>query len=131
MSEPATLRYVILRHEMPAGAERASHWDLMLERAGVLRTWALEAEPGEHRTIPALALPDHRLDYLTYEGPVSGGRGDVRRYDEGHYAIEQEGAGRLVVRLEGRRLQGQATLTADAPLDQRWTFSFVADSRSA
>jgi len=28
-------------------------------------------------------LPDHRRDYLDYEGPISGGRGVVRRVETG------------------------------------------------
>ena len=73
-------RFVILRHDMPASAPRATHWDFMVESGeGVLRTWALEREPAAKVDIPALALADHRLAYLEYEGPVSGDQGHVTR----------------------------------------------------
>ena len=37
----------------------------------------------------AEALGDHRLDYLDYEGPVSGDRGLVSRWDRAVTAVEQ------------------------------------------
>ncbi|MFO1094461.1 MAG: DNA polymerase ligase N-terminal domain-containing protein [Planctomycetaceae bacterium] len=74
-------RYVILTHDHPF-----PHWDLMLESGGVLRTWRLLNEPATGRRVPAERLADHRLKYLDYEGPVSGGRGIVARWDYGTYA---------------------------------------------
>ncbi|MCS7047501.1 MAG: hypothetical protein NZO58_14185, partial [Gemmataceae bacterium] len=73
-------RYVILEHDHPA-----LHWDFMLERGDVLRTWRLPAPPSIGK-IAAQALADHRRAYLDYEGPVSGNRGTVRRWDAGTYA---------------------------------------------
>ena len=79
-------RYVILQHEMPAGHEdRPLHWDLMFEWHDSLRTWALACEPRAGVEIAARRLSDHRLAYLDYEGPVSGDRGSVRRWDAGTY----------------------------------------------
>jgi hypothetical protein len=34
-----------------------------------------------------LRLPDHRAFYLDYEGPVSGGRGEVLRVWAGYYEV--------------------------------------------
>jgi hypothetical protein len=73
-------RYVILTHDHPF-----PHWDFMLEAEGVLRTWRLLAEPAARQSVPAERLADHRLAYLDYEGPVSGGRGSVARWDHGTY----------------------------------------------
>jgi len=97
-------RFVILEHDHPH-----LHWDLMLEQEGVLRTWRLAAPPGQPQTA-AEPLVDHRLDYLGYEGPVSGNRGTVRRWDEGSYDVEEERPGWLLLWFEGRRLQGRAVL---------------------
>jgi hypothetical protein len=36
-------------------------------------------------TVDAQRIADHRLAYLEYEGPISGGRGTVRRLDGGSY----------------------------------------------
>ena len=88
-------RFVLLRHETPPGHPRPSHWDLMLEHAGVLLTWELQTLPGlwaealgedssdAEDTVEARRLSDHRLAYLEIEGPVSGGRGTVQRCDRG------------------------------------------------
>jgi hypothetical protein len=109
-------RFVILHHEMPATSERSTHWDLMLERDGVLATWALEREPVAGITIEAQRLADHRLHYLDYEGPVSGGRGAVVRVDRGSYAKLVETDVELAVRIEGEKLAGTVRIV---PLDER------------
>lgn len=77
-------RFVILTHDHPF-----LHWDLLLEQEGVgaLRAWRLLAEPLSAPTIDAEPLADHRALYLDYEGPVSGGRGHVVRWDTGDYEI--------------------------------------------
>jgi len=119
-------RYVILRHEPPADSARATHWDLMLETDGELRTWALAVEPRPHEAIEALALAPHRLAYLDYEGPVSGDRGAVVRWDAGEFSQIEVSDRSWVADLAGRRLRGRATMTHDPAEDvQRWTFWFV------
>ena len=109
------LRYVILKHEMPPDAKRATHWDLMLEAGDVLRTWALPSEPTATLECRAEQLADHRTDYLEYEGPVSGGRGAVARWDAGTYRVEQESEGLLQIVLDGRRLRGTLTVEREEP----------------
>jgi hypothetical protein len=93
-------RYVILRHDFPG-----IHFDLMLEAGPVLRTWRLDEPPAAGRPAAAEQSFDHRLLYLDYEGPVSGGRGSVARWDAGTYAGDL-GPDAAVVRLEGGRLRG-------------------------
>ncbi|HUY36108.1 MAG TPA: DNA polymerase ligase N-terminal domain-containing protein [Pirellulales bacterium] len=134
-------RYVILRHEMPAGCERASHWDFMLEADGALRTWALPAPPDSTSPIEAEALPDHRLAYLHIEGPISsaggaGSRGTVARWDEGIYRLIRRSAGEWEIELTGKRSRGRATLTRlsqgeTAAGAQRWRFSFSPEGAKA
>ena len=125
-------RFVVLRHECPADYVRPSHWDLMLESEGHLRTWALPQPPDLGEPITAEALDDHRLEYLDYEGPVSKrpvspetkskDRGSVARWDRGTYEVEREDGDQLVVVLRGDRLCGRATLSRLPGDDQRWTF---------
>ena len=79
-------RFVVLYHEMPAGDDRPSHWDLMLEVDCRLETWALEYKPVAGKKIVAQKLTSHRINYLTYEGLVSNRRGSVTRVMEGHFA---------------------------------------------
>jgi hypothetical protein len=122
-SDATRPRFVVLFHRLPAGGERGDHWDLMFEAGGTLRTWALEAEPTAGIAIGALELPDHRLAYLDYEGPVSGDRGVVSRWDEGRYETIERDADHWRVRLAGSRVVGEARL---ARLDaQRWSVSFA------
>ena len=131
----STTRFVLLRHDVPRGAEpltggRALHWDLMLETAGVLHTWALAEQPYPAGTnCLAERLADHRLLYLDYEGEVSGGRGTVSRLDGGIYTPVDNGESKVVVRLNGASFRGTATLARSD--DQRWRFSFVSDGTAA
>jgi hypothetical protein len=79
------LRFALLRHTLPEGSERLSHWDLLLERDGVALTWALEVLPAPWQPgakddcVVARRLADHRLLYLDFEGPLSNDRGHVAR----------------------------------------------------
>ena len=73
-------RFVVLEHDHPF-----LHWDLMLEHSGVLQTWRLLQAPQAGEWISAERLPDHRLHYLDFEGPVSGNRGHVHRTVAGEF----------------------------------------------
>ena len=115
-------QYVILYHQCPAGGPRASHWDLMLQRGEALRTWALPENPADHDEMTCEALAEHRLEYLTYEGAISGGRGQVTRWDQGTYTIVEEGDGRIELVLAGVRLRGPVTLTRTPDSAGRWQF---------
>ncbi|MGQ0633509.1 MAG: DNA polymerase ligase N-terminal domain-containing protein [Planctomycetaceae bacterium] len=118
-------RFVVLAHDWPV-----EHWDLMLEKEASLRAWRILAEPRPQSAIPAEPLPDHRPMYLTYEGPVSGNRGTVKRWDYGTFEPLEVSNERVRVRLRGERLQGVAVLqtTGSAP---SWTFHFQPDSESS
>ncbi|MBI2825891.1 MAG: hypothetical protein HYX69_14495 [Planctomycetia bacterium] len=122
-------RFVVLRHELPPGNPRALHWDFMLEVEGTLRTWALDREPADGLIVRAEPLADHRLAYLDYEGPISGGRGVVARWDRGTCHIVRWEANEIRVDVAGQRLCGQVHL-ARSPAAGHWTVTFVA-GRSA
>jgi hypothetical protein len=94
-------RFVILEHDHPC-----LHWDLMLEVGQALRTWRLASPPVPGRAIPAKALGAHRLLYLDYEGPVSGNRGHVVRWDSGQCHWQADTADRVAVELAGARVRG-------------------------
>ena len=111
-------RFVILEHEY-----RGIHWDFMLEWGTTLRTWALSQPPVREGEILARSLSDHRLKYLDYEGPVSNDRGKVKRWDQGTFQLIIENENRVVVRSQGAKLLGEATLfLRKAP--REWYFSF-------
>ena len=114
-------RYVILQHETGEGR----HFDFMLEMGGVLKTWSLPQPPVNGVETDAKALPDHRLAYLDYEGPVSGDRGSVIRWDRGTYEVAYQSESDLIVQLHGEKLIGRATLAQNREIRTNWTLSFV------
>jgi hypothetical protein len=113
-------RFVVLEHDGPRGL----HWDLMLEQDQSLATWALFQPPDADGTIEAERLADHRLAYLDYEGPVSGGRGSVRRWDQGTYELRGRSEQTWTVLLVGRRLAGEASFERLPGEETAWEFTF-------
>jgi hypothetical protein len=110
------VRYAILTHDHPH-----LHWDLLLEQPGSCRTWRLARPPESSDPIPAEPLPDHRLLYLDYAGPVSGGRGTVTPWDAGRL-VWLTALPRLVVALlDGPRGRFRLELTA---IDTIWHAQF-------
>ena len=91
------LRYVVLHH---TGIDEP-HFDLMLELipGSELSTWRLPHWPplaGDQFT----PLPKHRRDYLEYEGPVSGDRGQVKRIAAGTCTLVEQSEKKLIVALK-------------------------------
>ena len=118
-------RFVILHHEFPRDHPRRSHWDLMLEFDGKLKTWALDSQPDYEVETAGQRLADHRLQYLEYEGPISNERGSVARFDRGHFEIhsieETRTSNVYKIRLSGSKLtvdveivESRAVSTEDA-----------------
>ena len=116
-------RFAVLRHDSPRGL----HWDLLLEMGPVLKTWALSQPPESGKELTCEALPDHRLDYLEYEGPLSGDRGTVGRWDYGAYEILRQSESQLVVELAGGKLTGRAVLERSSGDPRQWRFSLAAE----
>ena len=113
-------RFAILHHEMPPRGPRPTHWDLLLQHGDVLRAWALTEPPGADRVIAAQQLPDHRLLYLDYEGPVSRNRGRVTQWDAGTCRWLAEREDTVSVHLHGRRLDGQIDLKRTGQSEESW-----------
>ena len=83
-------RFVVLHHtpgSRPARDQHAAHFDWMFEVDGVLRTWATPEIAAFDLAVETTAtrLGDHRLEYLTYEGEISGDRGTVKQVISGTY----------------------------------------------
>lgn len=116
------LRFVLLEHDHPF-----AHLDFMLEQGDALWTWRLEQLPRLGVPLPAQRLPDHRLIYLDYEGPVSGNRGRVVRLDRGVYDLLTHQSDTITLRLqEGQLLRGILCL---AQLEgDRWSCTLCEDS---
>ena len=112
-------RYALHRHDVPGGA---AHFDLLLERDGVLLAWRLAAPPWEGARGPARAQPaertfDHRPRYLEFAGDLGQGRGVLAPVEQGTYRAHAEGPAALEVAL------GQhppLRLTLDDVVADRW-----------
>ena len=102
-------RFAILDHDHPV-----QHWDFLLEAGDVLRAWRLASEPVCGQTIAAAALPDHRRTYLEFEGPVSGSRGRVIRWDAGTFEWLHDSEHEVRIWLVGERISGMVTLRRTA-----------------
>ena len=114
-------RFVVLVHNHPV-----LHWDFMLEEGATLRTWRLEQPPDASPQIAAEPLAAHRLEYLDYEGPVSGGRGEVSQYDCGDYTAIERTSNRVEVRLAGGKLSGRAIVEREHQ-STGWSFYFLTE----
>jgi bifunctional non-homologous end joining protein LigD len=111
----AHARFVIQEHH----ATRL-HWDLRLERDGVLASWAvpngLPEEPKDNRL--AVRTEDHPLEYLDFHGEIpkgSYGAGTMRIWDRGTYEELKWEPRKVEVALHGERLEGRYALF---PLDK-------------
>jgi hypothetical protein len=116
-------RFVLLDHDHPH-----PHFDLMLEADAVLWTWRLERPFHSGPEQQAERIPDHRLHYLDYEGPVSGQRGRVVRRDEGEFVWLLQEEAHLELRITGRTATGTLILRQQVP--PWWTVLFVAEKIS-
>lgn len=116
-------RFVILTHDWPF-----PHWDFLAEAGGVLRSWRLLAEPVAGIDIPAEAIGDHRPFYLDYEGPVSGGRGTVSRWDAGTCDWLADEPERAELELRGAKLFGRAVI---ARAGEAWVFRVTGQAATA
>lgn len=116
-------RFAILEHDWPA-----RHWDFLLEAGSALRAWRLLEEPELGKSIAAEANFDHRLIYLDFEGPLSGNRGSVTRWDAGTFEWIENDANRVMVELMGLRLSGVVVLENQP---EGWRVSIHSPGRNA
>lgn len=102
--------YVIQRH-----AASHLHWDLRLEKDGVLKSWAIPKEPPMTRGIKRLAIQteDHPLEYANFEGIIPEGEygaGTVEIWDRGTFDEEEWTDDKIVVYIRGEKLKGRYCL---------------------
>jgi bifunctional non-homologous end joining protein LigD len=108
--------FVVQEHHTPRGrtGERV-HWDLRLERDGVLKSWAVPKGPPTQPGVNRLAVPteDHPLEYASFTGTIAAGGyggGEVRIWDTGRYACEKWAEDHITVSFDGQRLTGRYVL---------------------
>ncbi len=103
-------RFVIHEHR-----SKRLHYDLRLEREGVLKSWALPkrppGKPGEKRL--AVITEDHPLEYHSFEGTIPEGEygaGTVRIWDEGTYETLKWEADKIECLFKGEKTVGKYVL---------------------
>ena len=91
------------------------HFDLRLEREGVLKSWAVpKGMPeviGEKHL--AVAVEDHPLDYGHFEGTIPKGEygaGNVSIWDNGTYDTKHWDPDKIEITFHGRRMNGPYVL---------------------
>ena len=111
---PALPRFVVQEHHA-----RRLHWDLRLERDGVLVSWALPRGMPEdpRRNHLAVHVEDHPLEYGSFQGEIprgSYGAGRVTIWDQGTYETHKwrmDGPKpEVMVTLHGRQARGRYVL---------------------
>lgn len=121
------LRFVIHEHYA-----RAHHFDLRLERDGVLVSWAvpkgMPTNPARNRL--AVRVDDHDLDHIDFVDPtpVSGRDGTIVKsiWDHGRYRTIKWEPRKIVVDLGGTRVNGRyAVFHTDA---NQWMVHLMARS---
>lgn len=114
---------VILYHETPNDAAVDSHLDFMLEANDELLTWRWDEIPLDNQVFVATRLANHRVEYLTLEGRLTGNRGTVTRIDQGIFEPSIENTQQqFSILIQTTKLQGQ--LVAHAFADKQWEFRF-------
>jgi bifunctional non-homologous end joining protein LigD len=117
-------RFVIHEHH----ASRL-HFDLRLEISGVLKSWAVpkgvSMNPADKRL--AVAVPDHSLSYINFEGTLAEGTygaGRVAVWDKGEFEAENAAGqlkkGKLVFTFYGAKLKGEFTLLKFHNHEKNW-----------
>ncbi|MGH3677549.1 MAG: ATP-dependent DNA ligase [Mycobacterium sp.] len=103
---------------------RRLHYDLRLERDGVLVSWAVPKNLPDTPSVNHLAVhtEDHPLEYLTFHGTIPRGEygaGKMAVWDTGTYETEKfndippdgpEKGGEVIVSLHGKKVDGRYAL---------------------
>ena len=109
-TKPKQARFVVQEHHA-----RALHWDLRLERDGVLASWAVpKGIPSDpKRNHLAVHTEDHPIEYLTFHGEIPKGEyggGSMFVWDTGTYETEKWSDREVMVTFHGERVQGRYVL---------------------
>ncbi|HEX3309373.1 MAG TPA: DNA polymerase ligase N-terminal domain-containing protein, partial [Streptosporangiaceae bacterium] len=94
---------------------RRLHWDVRLERDGVLVSWAVPKGVPDDPAVNHLAVhtEDHPLEYGSFEGEIPRGQygaGTMTIWDSGRYETLKWAKDEVKIRLHGQRVTGGYTL---------------------
>lgn len=93
---------------------RHHHFDLRLEKDGVLKSWAVPKKVpervGEKRL--AVEVEDHSLEYASFEGEIKEGygKGEVKKWDEGRFWIEKWSSDEILFEVKAKKVNGKYAL---------------------
>jgi bifunctional non-homologous end joining protein LigD len=112
---------------------RRLHYDLRLEKQGVLKSWAvpkgIPQETGEKRL--AVQTEDHPLEYQKFEGTIPKGQygaGTVRIWDKGTYELKIWKDDKIEFTLSGEKLHGlYALVRLKKATEKDWLLMKVRD----
>ncbi len=104
---PRENRFVIQQHHA-----RSLHWDVRLERDGVLVSFAVPRglPRDRHRNNLAKHTEDHPLEYLDFHGEIPAGEyggGRMTIHDQGTYETDKWRADEIGVTFHGDRTRGR------------------------
>lgn len=91
------------------------HYDLRLEKDGVLKSWAVPKGIPQKSGVKRLAIQteDHPLDYAEFEGIIPEGQygaGTVKIWDNGSYTTKNWEENKIEFSLQGNKLDGKYVL---------------------
>ncbi len=94
---------------------KSPHYDLRLERGGVLKCWAVPKGIPDRPGIRHLAIDsgDHDISVLGFSGTIPEGEygaGRIEIYDSGEYGTESWEGEKIVFVLHGEKLKGRYVL---------------------
>jgi bifunctional non-homologous end joining protein LigD len=94
---------------------RRLHYDLRLEKDGVLKSWAVPKGVPEDTSMKHLAVEteDHPFEYASFEGSIPKGEygaGTVKIWDKGTFETKLWESDKIEFTLHGQRLNGRYVL---------------------
>ena len=114
--------YVIQKHD-----SARLHYDMRLEMNGVLKSWAIPKTPPTEKGIKRLAVQteDHLIEYANFEDIIPEGNygaGSVEIWDKGTFEIEEREKDKLVIHINGKKLEGRYCLIRLKGQEKNWLF---------
>ncbi len=114
--------YVIQKHQASH-----LHYDLRLEKEGVLKSWAVPKEPPNTKGVKRLAIhtEDHPIEYANFEGVIPEGEygaGTVETWDKGTYSTEKWREDEIIIHINGGKLEGRYCLIKFRKQENAWLF---------
>ena len=122
-------RFLIHHHK----AEKAGlHYDLRLEREGVLKSFATRYLPelidGDKKKILLIQVADHKLEWFDFEGRIftGYGKGNMYIWDKGTYETDKWTKSNIILTFTGQKLVGQYSLIPYRAKTDQWLMFHVS-----